>query len=411
MDKTLKVQPLLSFAEKYGCPRNDLLECLKVTLNDMIDDALDVSPKTSNAPQIDVCAPPAVPKKESSSYLSLMEKLTNDDILCAGKDVLPSFEKLSVHVLMKVCKKLGVKKYTTMKKDEMVKTLFIYKQRYNNEEVFRFHVLFVQQQCNKPQCERSVDLQEHEGCKWRYCSKHNQLKTSMLLSYDSKLCTSFLDTENDVVIPLEESIERFENMFIRNTAKNNTVNGNGTENINRELPFSGALTNVSTKLIQTKPVKNKSSNVRQNLMSRMKNCNMMTARCQMTKMNDKDVTYSNSPTRPLSPLISSHDDITSTALENDEDIYIDDSVREDEIGEEDEEDIEVDDEDCEEEDEEEDEEEEEEEAENENNDEEDMDMDVTVDDDEREDGEIVVLLKRKNSSGLIPNKSKNKKSK
>jgi len=165
MDKTLKVQPLVAFAEKYGCPPKELLECLKMTLNEMIDDAFVVSTETSNAPQIDVSTTPAVSKKESSSYLSLMEKLTNDDILCTGKDVLPSFEKLSVHVLMKLCKKLGVKKYTTMKKDEMVKTLFIYKQRYNSEEVFRFHVLFVQQQCNKPQCERSVDLQEHEGCK------------------------------------------------------------------------------------------------------------------------------------------------------------------------------------------------------------------------------------------------------
>ena len=377
-----KMKLLISFADKYGCPKDEMLQCIKQTLDDFFDEAMN-STRQDLTPNNDTTE--TMTTKVPTKQFQDIDTCSIDDVLLGENTIVPSFDKLNVMILMRICKKLGVKKYTTMNKEKMVNALNEYKIRYNSDDMFRFHTNFVQKKCNKPKCDKSIDLQEHDGCLWKYCAKHCRETETVLLQWDKIISTPFMDTTNNILISVEDSNVRFLNKESRISSLTKRV-----------LPFAGSLRKGVKKLTVTKQVKTKHTNVRHNLNQHMKATNLTNTRNNSgTKMKDMNSSayVSSSPIYPSSPMDSSHGDNMMTATEIDDETYVeeDDVIPEGDCNNEDEED----------EDEEEEEEEEGEDDDNEEDDEENMaenDEDIEEEEDnDIEDGEIVpqVEVKRK----------------
>ena len=76
--------------------------------------------------------------KRTTEYNECVSGLSTDELLLERVSKIDPFTELNVQYLQKLCKRLGIRKYTTMNKDQMVEALNSYKSEYNSCPRFRF---------------------------------------------------------------------------------------------------------------------------------------------------------------------------------------------------------------------------------------------------------------------------------
>ena len=152
-------------------------------------------------------------------YSNAVLSLTPDETFLDSVCKLQPFNTLPLQCLFKICKRFGIKKYTTMNKDSVMDALNKYRARYNNCHVFRFTHYFSQNHCNAPGCKATKTLRSSETLQWKYCDRHITKDYDTMSVWEKNLTSSFTDLVSGAEISMEESNQQLRG-FYRNT---NTV--------------------------------------------------------------------------------------------------------------------------------------------------------------------------------------------
>ena len=318
---------------------------------------------------------------ENNEEQSKIISLTPDELFLNGTCKVPPFNTMTVLSLQKLCSKLGVKKYSTMKKESMVNLLETYKTKYNTHDSFRFQHFYTQEQCNAVGCKCTKRL-IHSGTRnWKYCDKH---VGGSVCQWDTKVNSSFWDIQRNLRLTREESALRFENKGFNvildefvNKSKNVPFSDVQQQQLNNKL--------VSMKSKSSSSSKNKGLSIRGKIMKqRLPTTTCSVPKKAMMMMENEDLSMNEQDSETPNEMN------VKVTEEEEERVQGDD---EDEAEEEE-------DEEEEEEEEEEDEDEEEEEEEEEEAEEEDTAVEEEEEDRAAEDEEEVVTKKRKISTSM-----------
>ena len=266
--------PLISrFAEHYKCPFGDLVNliqrCIIQTtvesahrlyhvmqthqlfnegaydkMNSIINDppipppiwapnnaVLPVAPVTEEI----VPVPVETTTKEDNNVLSTnrMEKLeqytatilsyTPDELFLDMGCKIVSFNKVPLQCLQKLCRKIGIEKYTTMKKEAMVDVLNAYKKRYNDFPSFRFQHYYSQDHCNAFDCKNTKIARLMDSMQWKYCEKHLKSNQTLLVQWELTINSSFKDLREGVQLTKEEAVLHYSSYFFNENETNETT--------------------------------------------------------------------------------------------------------------------------------------------------------------------------------------------
>ena len=138
--------------------------------------------------------------KRTAEYNEYVSGLSTDELLLEGISKIDPFTELNVQYLQKLCKRLGIRKYTTMNKDQMVEALNSYKSEYNSCPRFRFECFFKQVSCNgcisgKTPCSNTKDLMNVGNYRWKYCPDH--VSSDSIVEWDTSVFSDFIELKSD----------------------------------------------------------------------------------------------------------------------------------------------------------------------------------------------------------------------
>ena len=186
----------------------------------------DSSKKIESSMKID--SEPEIKKKKIKIVDDSVSSYTFDELFLDSVSKVPSFGKLNLSTLSNICRKIGMKKFTTMKKDTLLQELYKHKEMYNLYPCFRFKHFYRQEQCNATGCKKVKNLKEVYGMQWKYCSDHQQCTSQVLQQWDKSINTTFWDINNNTSLSMKESNEKFHKKDFAQILDNITPNNSST---------------------------------------------------------------------------------------------------------------------------------------------------------------------------------------
>ena len=240
---------------------------------------------------------PAVPQVESSKihhnmlrikrtaeYNEYVSGLSTDELLLDGVSKIDPFTELNVQYLQKLCKRLGIRKYTTMNKDQMVDALTSYKSEYNSCSRFRFECFFKQVTCNgcmddNTPCTNSKDLMNVGNYRWKYCPDH--ISNDAIKTWDCSVFSQFIDLKSNETLSSMTCDALFKNRTFEEIITHPSVQqSESTQKI--KFPFKNNDQPLQ-KLKRTCPKKTKNGNIKTLLSKKKTSSNKK--KCQL-RMSD-----------------------------------------------------------------------------------------------------------------------------
>ena len=185
--------------------------------------------------------------KKTNAVVDTLLSYTSDELFLDTVTKIESFGKLSIQCIQKLCKKIGIKKYSTMNKECMIEKLYAYKERYNLYPSFRFQHFYIQETCNALNCDVSVSINEVYGMQWKYCATHVK-DTCAVEDWDRTVNSTFWDIEDKRRLGLAESVEKFQSKcFTDILREKNTVES--------KVPFLLDTSGLNQTLVREKSTK------------------------------------------------------------------------------------------------------------------------------------------------------------
>lgn len=335
--------PLLkTFSEKYKCPMDELINIVQrciiqttvesayrlynvnethrlfaeglydqsqKTMNEAIvpppvwvDDS---SKKIDNAPPLESSDQDSESKSKKPKTEEAVLSYSFDELFLDSVTKVHSFGKFNLSSLTKICKKVGIKKFSTMNKDTMLQELYKFKEMYNLYPYIRFKYFYTQEKCNATGCSKTKDLREVYGMQWRYCSYHQQCAQEDLKQWDRVLDTAFWDINNNRSLSIQESTAKFLNRTFADI-----LSTTATE-CSDALPFPLVSTGLSKSLLYEK-VQSKGT-LRSNL---MKGKSLL---CSTKKTSSSKFSESMQPGSPLCSVDGDIDTFDTSSIKPNED--------------------------------------------------------------------------------------------
>ena len=189
--------------------------------------------------------------KKTNTVVDTVLSYTSDDLFLDTVTKIDSFGKLSIHCIQKLCKKIGIKKYSTMNKEGMIQKLYAYKERYNLYPSFRFQHFYIQETCNAFDCSASVNISEVYGVQWKYFSAHSK-DQSVLSAWDKTVNSTFWDIDEKRRLCLDESIQKFQSKTFTEILREKNI-------VKTKVPFLLDTSGLNQTLSHEKSIKQKGS--------------------------------------------------------------------------------------------------------------------------------------------------------
>ena len=207
--------------------------------------------------------------KRTAQYNEYVSGLNTDELLLESVCKIDPFTELNVQYLQKLCKRLGIRKYTTMNKDQMVEALTVFKSEYNSCPRFRFECFFKQVTCNGcmddgTPCKNNKDLMNVGNHRWKYCPDH--ISNAAISTWDTSVLSDFIESKSNESLSSTTCEALFKNRTFEDIITNPSpipcqpVYKN-TSIKNMKLPFQ-INDQPLLKLKRTCPKKSKNSNIK-----------------------------------------------------------------------------------------------------------------------------------------------------
>ena len=189
--------------------------------------------------------------KKANTVVDTLLSYTSDELFLDTVTKIDSFGKLSIHCIQKLCKKIGIKKYSTMNKEGMIQKLYAYKERYNLYPSFRFQHFYIQETCNALDCSASVNINEVYGVQWKYCSTHSK-DQGVLSAWDKTVNSTFWDIDEKRRLCLDECIQKFQSKTFTDILRERNA-------VKTKVPFLLDTSGLNQTLCREKSAKQKGS--------------------------------------------------------------------------------------------------------------------------------------------------------
>ena len=186
-----------------------------------IQDEIVPVPSTTTIEENNVLSTNRMEKIEQ--YTTTILSYTPDELFLDTVCKIVPFSKVPLQCLQKLCRKIGIKKYTTMKKEAMVDVLSAYKKRYNDFPSFRFHHYYSQDHCNATDCKNTKIEKLMESMQWKYCEKHLKSNRSLLLGWEITINSTFKDLREGVQLTKEEAVLHYSSYFFNENENKDTI--------------------------------------------------------------------------------------------------------------------------------------------------------------------------------------------
>ena len=320
------------FANKYNCSLDELLN---VVQRCMIQANVEMSNRLFHATQTNKLRPfheaestPVIPSltespspvpaphvesskihhnmlriKRTAEYNEYVSGLSTDELLLDGVSKIDPFTELNVQYLQKLCKRLGIRKYTTMNKDQMVDALTSYKSEYNSCPRFRFECFFKQVTCNgcmddNTPCTNSKDLMNVKNYRWKYCPDH--ISNDAIKTWDCSVFSYFIDLKSNETLSSTTCDALFKNRTFEEIITHPSVQqSESTQKM--KFPFEN-IEQPLQKLKRACPKKTKNGSIKTLLSKKKSSTNKKKCQLRMSDTSGSKNTQSNSAKNKWTPL-------------------------------------------------------------------------------------------------------------